>query len=435
MRRTLFILILLIGLFAAGSTQAAFTCSKLPTGVVLSDIEQKWISVAVPIPGVTTTCTDSAGATRDYIQDMGAYIGGLYKFFSGAIGIIATVMIFYGGIKWVAAAGNPSKIKEAKEAIFSALIAVVISLGSYMLLYVINPNLVNLRPPSLTVVKPIEQRFATCPTSRTCLSGAKAGTKCTLDADCGSGAGACGYPIELGGDTQPLCGTEYPYTAGSTGAATCRGTVCADTTKTCGLGSDFRDGLSGQTFLRSDPVNGTKYGCMDKILACEQVDDTLANVGLGRHDVLCAPLSQPGSRQCSWYAAGGLTECGDVTVTDYCKSWPVLTCPSDFPVRVGGEACRRAQEPDATGSINFGTKVNPSIQFTGVSGSCYDASAAEEIYDGTLASTGKIITSQCEWRKEKGLFQALQVRGICCMKATANATTATAVDLTCHVSE
>lgn len=442
MRRTLLALFVALGLLSALPASAALTCTSLPEGVTNQQIEEKWIHVSVPIPGVTVTCLDDRGTpdvndnvTRDYIQDLGAYIGGLYKFLAGAIGILATVMVFYGGIQWIAAAGNASRIKDAKETIFSSLIGVVIALGSYLLLYVINPNLINLRPPALKSVVPIEQVTALCQKTPTCQSGPKLGTACTTDSDCGTtGAGACAYPFALdANEKKPVCGKEYTYTLAKAGAATCTGAVCADSTKTCARG--YMNDDFGLPVFVSDPVNGDSYGCVDKALACDQVDDTLAGVGPGRHDNLCSPFSEPGVSLCKWYTNGSLTSCDAKGVIDYCKTWPVLTCPKDYPVRVGGEVCGREAVEKGRGAINFGTLPNPSPLFASVEGSCYDASAAEIIYDGTLKSTGQVIESQCEWDQKRKLFGAVEVRGICCMKAAADPATATKADLACHVSQ
>ncbi len=425
-------------------------CDPKPTGVTEFDIEDHWIRLQIPIPGVTTTCyepsTEGTGGLKTvyYIEDVASYIAGLYKFIAGAIGIIATMMVFYAGIRWLTAAGNRSRVQDAKETLFSALAAVVLALGSYILLYTINPRLVNLRVPTLKPVIGQLQRTDVCTETKVCLSGDRIGVSCNVDNDCGAGSqsGTCGFQVNLGGDAQPACGKMYEYTDAGAGVASCRGNYCSDPKQACALG--YKTDINGDPLpvgsdvpgpFVSDPVNGTSYGCVDQILACEQISDTVDGVGAGRHDSLCAAKSVADAGKCGWYAAGGLIDCDDGAVADYCKWWPVLTCPDDYPVRVGGEVCRREAEPDGGGYINFGTKKHISVQFTGVTGSCYDSTAAEVVYDGTLASTGKVITSQCEWENEKKLFQSLKVRGICCMKSTASAATATADDLKCHVTE
>ena len=348
-RRILILSFFLVGLFAALPAQAALTCPKLPEGVSAQTIEAKWISVQVPIPGVTTPCTDEKGTQRDYIQDVGAYIGGLYKFLSGAIGIIATVMVFWGGIRWVTAAGNPSGIKDAKEIIFSALIAVVISLGSYLLLYVINPNLVNLRPPTLVLVKPIEQRYANCSNVQHCQSGPKQGQACATSAECGGapGSGICRFDVDVGTDSAPKCGKEYSYIGEGAGTTTCQGSVCFDdfgniqTNDVCTLGVQ-----DGDTF-KPNSVEGTTWGCASPELACEAISDNSKGVGVGVHPELCRGLSVDKVGKCGWWDESFYT-----IAADRCVWRPVLKCQDGYE-RVG---CGECNDPNGDG--NFDDKVS-----------------------------------------------------------------------------
>ncbi|MEK7570056.1 MAG: pilin [Patescibacteria group bacterium] len=295
MKRVLIIVFLLLACFTALPAQAVLvSCENQPAGLRVGDIERDWIRVGVPIPGVTMVCTDENGKSYDYIEDVGAYIGGLYKFLAGAIGILATVMVFYGGIQWIAAAGNASRIKAAKEIIFSALIAIVITLGSYLLLYVINPNLVNLRPPTLSVVQPVFQSFGdSCLTTRICLSGPSAGKKCVADADCqGGGSGICGYTQELGSDSYPKCGKQYNYRSGveianglST-ATSCYGAECESSVDICGnINAPLQGGI------------GPDATCVLPEAICEKITDDIDGVASD-----CPRYTKPEFGKCAWHA-------------------------------------------------------------------------------------------------------------------------------------
>lgn len=87
-------------------------------------------------------------------RTLGEYISALYVYFSGAVGILAAVMLLYGGIRWLTAAGNESHVESAKETIYSAIIAMVLVLTSYVLLNTINPELVGIRDLS-SIIKNI----------------------------------------------------------------------------------------------------------------------------------------------------------------------------------------------------------------------------------------------------------------------------------------
>lgn len=73
---------------------------------------------------------------------LGEYIAAFYIFFVGAMGIFATVMMIWGGVKYVTAFGSQQRISAARDQITSALLGLLITLSSYVLLLTINPNLV-----------------------------------------------------------------------------------------------------------------------------------------------------------------------------------------------------------------------------------------------------------------------------------------------------
>ncbi|HNP75440.1 MAG TPA: pilin [bacterium] len=90
------------------------------------------------------------------------YIIMWYNFIIGAIGILATVMIMYGGLKWLTSRGNSAVISNAKEKIFSALIGLVLVFLSYTILYLVNPNLVVIKTPNIgqsMAIKDIEYKI------------------------------------------------------------------------------------------------------------------------------------------------------------------------------------------------------------------------------------------------------------------------------------
>lgn len=60
----------------------------------------------------------------------------------GILGISVFVMFFYSGFLWLTAAGNTSKIGEAKTHMTNAVFGAVLLLSSYLILYTINPDFV-----------------------------------------------------------------------------------------------------------------------------------------------------------------------------------------------------------------------------------------------------------------------------------------------------
>ena len=80
------------------------------------------------------------------------YLSAWYGFVVGAVGILATVIIMWGGFKWLTSRGNAAAISDAKDRIWSAIIGLVLVFLSYNLLYLINPRLLTITLPDLKTV-------------------------------------------------------------------------------------------------------------------------------------------------------------------------------------------------------------------------------------------------------------------------------------------
>ena len=79
------------------------------------------------------------GAPDDFV----GYIQALYLFVLSAVGIAGLLMAIIGGFIYVSSAGNSSQVEKGKEYIKDALIGIVIAFSSWLILNVINPDLVN----------------------------------------------------------------------------------------------------------------------------------------------------------------------------------------------------------------------------------------------------------------------------------------------------
>ncbi len=95
--------------------------------------------ITANIPGTYSVAT----------QGPGAFVGNLYEFALMIGGVLAFGVIVYGGVKYMTSAGNPSGQSDAKEWIEAALLGLLLLGGAYFVLYVINPQLVNLTLPPL----------------------------------------------------------------------------------------------------------------------------------------------------------------------------------------------------------------------------------------------------------------------------------------------
>jgi len=94
------------------------------------------IYLQIPIPGLGQELVITG-------DTLGQYIAALYKFFVGALGIISVVVMMIGGFLWLVSGGSGERLSAAKNTILNAIIGLILAITSYLLLYTLNPSLVN----------------------------------------------------------------------------------------------------------------------------------------------------------------------------------------------------------------------------------------------------------------------------------------------------
>lgn len=98
------------------------------------------------------------GAESQMTGDFYTYISGIYKFGIWAVGIAAFFMIIFGGFMYITSAGNNASMEKAKGVITDALVGLLLAMLSYLLLYIINPDLVRINPASTGTTPPATQQ-------------------------------------------------------------------------------------------------------------------------------------------------------------------------------------------------------------------------------------------------------------------------------------
>lgn len=73
---------------------------------------------------------------------LGGLVLGLYKLLMAVTVIASLLMISVGGFYYMASAGNAATASSAKKIITDSLLGLLIAVSSYLMLYVINPDLV-----------------------------------------------------------------------------------------------------------------------------------------------------------------------------------------------------------------------------------------------------------------------------------------------------
>ena len=137
-----------------------------------------WAVLAVSIPAfvfaVTTTISVTVPGTNAS-SSIGGIIANVYQFALLIGGILALGAVVWGGVRYTWAAGNPSAQSEGKEWITAALYGLLLLAGAYVILYTINPNLLNLSLPTLgqiqvpsSTVGTISTGGNTCPPDQAC---------------------------------------------------------------------------------------------------------------------------------------------------------------------------------------------------------------------------------------------------------------------------
>lgn len=99
------------------------------------------------IPGAPTPVYVSSGLPQ--------YIQYVYILAVIVIGFIILGVLIYNGFLWMTSAGDPGKLKNAKDGIFSGFLGAAILLFASLLFRTINPQLTYLIPADIKVVKPI----------------------------------------------------------------------------------------------------------------------------------------------------------------------------------------------------------------------------------------------------------------------------------------
>jgi len=105
----------------------------------------------VPIPGF------NGGSISP--TSIGMYIKAIYKYAIGIVGILAAVVLMFGGLLWLTAGGNTNQVGEAKAWIGASLTGLLIALCSFMIMATINPKLVevgSIDPGTITAI-PLQQ--------------------------------------------------------------------------------------------------------------------------------------------------------------------------------------------------------------------------------------------------------------------------------------
>jgi len=81
--------------------------------------------------GSSATGEDFAGEVGLSSGDLTTTIAAIIRVALGFLGVVAVVIILFGGFKWMTSGGNETKVKDAQKLIIAGVIGLVIILSAY----------------------------------------------------------------------------------------------------------------------------------------------------------------------------------------------------------------------------------------------------------------------------------------------------------------
>ncbi|MBU1015194.1 pilin [Patescibacteria group bacterium] len=94
-----------------------------------------------PFGGIDLDCKDSNAQCG---QELSPLLAWLYYFVVGVASLAAFLLIVWAGFQWLASAGNPAKIADARDKIFKAVLGLILVLGSLLVFQLIAPGSLDL---------------------------------------------------------------------------------------------------------------------------------------------------------------------------------------------------------------------------------------------------------------------------------------------------
>lgn len=120
----------------------------------------------IKIPGLKyseITQVEENDGTYLYIPFLGEYLAVVYRYLVVLAGVISVIVIIVAGIQWTASGGNSSVIDSAKTRIMGALTGLGLAVGSYVILYTINPDLVSFKSLKVKYIVPEPVEYVESP--------------------------------------------------------------------------------------------------------------------------------------------------------------------------------------------------------------------------------------------------------------------------------
>ncbi len=156
------------GIQSNGDTGLIDTLGKSIEGATLTENELEAMlkkpEPRIEIPGLefsdtsieNNKVTDSNGVTYLVFPFLGEYLAAIYKYILVVLSIVSVVMLIVAGFQWAVPDSSGENVNSAKNRIAGALSGLVIAVGSYVILYTVNPELVQFRSLRVQYIQGID---------------------------------------------------------------------------------------------------------------------------------------------------------------------------------------------------------------------------------------------------------------------------------------
>ncbi|MFC1787934.1 D-alanyl-D-alanine carboxypeptidase family protein [Patescibacteria group bacterium] len=118
--------------------QEIIPLAPIPDPIDLSKYRAPTLTIPIPNLSFTPVSIKDGKLQMNFIAD---YVTAVYRYLIGISVTIVIVIIMIGGVQYVLAAGSEN-VSKAKERITKAVTGFVLLMGTYIILYTVNPSLV-----------------------------------------------------------------------------------------------------------------------------------------------------------------------------------------------------------------------------------------------------------------------------------------------------
>ncbi|GEM_PF-854181 len=113
------------------STRENISCGLIVVSFFLFFLWTKTVSAITSVDTGLKATADQATLNTTVTADVPHYVGGIVSAILGIIGVIFLVLIVYGGLLWMLAEGDETKVGKARGFIFHAIIGLILVFSAF----------------------------------------------------------------------------------------------------------------------------------------------------------------------------------------------------------------------------------------------------------------------------------------------------------------